>query len=152
MLDRAVAALSDEAVVVGSGWGVGGEGIPELFAFVYVLNVVNEVSPAVVDEESVVWVSVVFEQVGDDENVVCAVVVGGYEVGELELAWEDFDRIEEGVGAGDEVACEPRVYLRKDKPYLVFGGQGGLGNIPMIGGVSVATGVEVVGLHGLFFE
>jgi len=152
VLDGAVVALADEAVEVGAVGGVGEGGIPELVFAADVVDLVDEAAPAVVDVEFVVGVAAVFEQVADAEEVVVAVVVGGDEVGELEVGGDYLDGVGDGVGAGEGVAVEADVVLREDEPHVVVGGEFDVGDVPAVGGVGDGGGVEVVGGVGLFFE
>lgn len=152
VLHRTVDALAYKAVVVGAVGGVGGIGIPELFLFVDVVNLVDEVSPAVVDGEFVVGVALVFDEVGDAEDVVVAVAVGGDEVGEGDGAGNYLDGVEEGVGTFNEVAGDADVLFGLDEPYLIVGGEGYIGNVPGVGWLDGGGGVEVVGCGGAFFK
>lgn len=158
VLDGAVVALADEAVEVGAVGGVGEGGIPELVFAADVVNLVDEMAPAVIDGEFIVGITVVLNEVGDVENVVVSIVVGGDGVGELECGGDDTDGVDNGVSAVEGVAMEADVHLGEREPYAVGGGELDVGGVPTVGGVGDGSGVDIIwrsvvaGAIGLFLE
>lgn len=87
----AFVAFSGETVVIGARGVVVGCGVPEILAGGYVLFVVNDASPTVVDIEFGVGESVAFDEVLNFKNVVDSVAVGCYSVGELYEVVDDIN-------------------------------------------------------------
>ena len=106
VLDTSVAALAYKAIVVGAVRRVGEVGIPKLVFSADIVNLVNEMAPAVIDGEFIVGITVVLNEVGNVENVVVSIVVGGDGVGELECGGDDTDGVDNGVSAVEGVAME----------------------------------------------
>ena len=158
VLDTSVAALAYKAIVVGAVRRVGEVGIPKLVFSADIVNLVDKMAPAVIDGEFIVGITVVLNEVGDVENVVVSIVVGGDGVGELECGGDDTDGVDNGVSAVEGVAMEADVHLGEREPYAVGGGELDVGGVPTVGGVGDGSGVDIIrrsvvaGGIGLFLE
>jgi hypothetical protein len=83
VLGSPVATPPNEAEVISAGRRVGEVWIPEVFFFAYVADLVNYMSPTVVDGQFVVGVLAVLNQVFDAKVVVHTVGVRGDDIGDL---------------------------------------------------------------------
>ena len=141
VLGGPVATPPNEAEVISAGRRVGEVGIPEVFFFAYVADLVNYMSPTVVDGQFVVGVLAVLNQVFDAEVVVHTVVVRGDDIGELQGGGHYLDGVESGVGTVDVVPGDAYIVLGEDEPHEVGGGEVHPFDVPTIDGVGLAGSV-----------